>query len=553
MKFPLLGLLLIFHSTNDALTATGDPPRTPSSGQGAADDSIGIKQYHQDDSVRVDTFGDGDEKDHMNPPWCQGQETRIKDKVGEAQIATIKALKCEDTLTRTKMSQYKNEMKDIVEASSEKLKETLETKMGETNTLLQEAVDALKEIKQQKEDKTFNDTTALASQVKNMMTAVNGSALHLFTGEVRYPQEALGLMSLQSDYNKKVAPKYKKVKGWMRPTFLMDIDSMKQRMGLEIYFILMWQEDNKRVDWALEDKMEDGVAFSFGPSVLEDMWTPDVVFDNQVSLERASSTIKNESDAIVEIMKMPCNKTSQGLCQEVDLTRETTGIRIFLKQTVKVEVNCPKMQFGNFPFDKQQCLFTVNDLHLKENPRKSNFELAVEILPLVENLNSTEFTLSVENSTEIKNGFQMKMVRKTTVYIYTYFIPCGLMVVVSWISFSVNVDAVPGRLGLLLTLLLMTINMNNSAAQAIPTSEEICPLIIWILLSMGFISFALFEYFALLILVRYDKEVKAKVEPPKKGTSDKTRRRILLMDQFSLFTVPVVYVLAVAIFMATNV
>ena len=43
--------------------------------------------------------------------------------------------------------------------------------------------------------------------------------------------------------------------------------------------------------------------------------------------------------------------------------------------------------------------------------------------------------------------------------------------------------------------------------QAIPTSEEICPLIIWILVSMGFISFALFEYFALLILVRYDKEV----------------------------------------------
>ena len=207
------------------------------------------------------------------------------------------------------------------------------------------------------------------------------------------------------------------------------------------------------------------MSFTFLIILCRDMWTPDVVFDNQVSLERASSAIKNESDAIVEIMKMPYNRNSQGFFKELDLTRETTGIRLFLKQTVKVEVNCPKMQFAAFPFDIQYCLFTVTDLHLKENPK--NFELLVESLPLKDKLSSTEFTLSVENSTEIPNGFKMKMVRKTTVYIYTYFIPCGLMVVVSWISFSVNVDAVPGRLGLLLTLLLMTINMNNSAAQAI--------------------------------------------------------------------------------------
>ena len=240
------------------------------------------------------------------------------------------------------------------------------------------------------------------------------------------------------------------------------------------------------------------------------MWTPDVVFDNQVSLERASSAIKNESDAIAEIMKLPCQSKSQRLCKELNLTREeTTGIKIFMKQTIKVEVNCPDMRFGDFPFDTQTCLFTVKDLHFKENP--NNFKLVVENLPLANNLTSTEFHLSVENSSDCRiegrNGFRMRMERKTTVYIYTYFVPCSLMVVVSWISFSISVDAVPGRLGLLLTLLLMTINMNNSAAQAIPTSEKICPLIIWILLSMSFISFALFEYFALLLLVRYGKQV----------------------------------------------
>ena len=235
------------------------------------------------------------------------------------------------------------------------------------------------------------------------------------------------------------------------------------------------------------------------------MWTPDVVFYNQVSLARTSSAIKNESDAVAEIMRLPCTNESQGLCKELNLGNEDQGIKIFMKQTIKVEVNCPDMSFEDFPFDIQTCNFTLTDLHFKDNP--NNFELIVENLPLEKGLTSTEFRVIVENSTETKNGFRMRMERKTAVYIYTYFVPCALMVVVSWISFSVNVEAVPGRLGLLLTLLLMTINLNNSAARTIPTSEKICPLIIWILLSMGFILFALLEYFALLLLVRYRKQV----------------------------------------------
>ena len=59
------------------------------------------------------------------------------------------------------------------------------------------------------------------------------------------------------------------------------------------------------------------------------------------------------------------------------------------------------------------------------------------------------------------------------------------------------------RLGLLLTLLLMTINLNNSAADKIPPSGKICPLVQWILLSIAFILFALFEYFLILVGLRF--------------------------------------------------
>ena len=39
----------------------------------------------------------------------------------------------------------------------------------------------------------------------------------------------------------------------------------------------------------------------------------------------------------------------------------------------------------------------------------------------------------------------MRLERKRTVYLYTYFLPCSLMVMVSWVSFAVRAEAVPGR------------------------------------------------------------------------------------------------------------
>ena len=49
------------------------------------------------------------------------------------------------------------------------------------------------------------------------------------------------------------------------------------------------------------------------------------------------------------------------------------------------------------------------------------------------------------------------------------------------------------------------------------------------------------------------RQVETKVDPSKKKVSrsiDKTAKRIFVVDQLALFSVPVVYVLAVAVFMA---
>ena len=56
--------------------------------------------------------------------------------------------------------------------------------------------------------------------------------------------------------------------------------------------------------------------------------------------------------------------------------------------------------------------------------------------------------------------------------IYNYF-PSGLFVCLSWISFLIPVEIVPGRIALLVTLLLALINMFNSSLQTQPNTKAI--------------------------------------------------------------------------------
>ena len=164
------------------------------------------------------------------------------------------------------------------------------------------------------------------------------------------------------------------------------------------------------------------------------MWTPDAVFKNQVSLDGDEDAIKNESDAIVEILILDCSEAS---CDK------GTNKLIKFRRTISLGVNCPDMHFNDFPFDTQICDVLLQELNLTAN---TDFRWEKAEVVQREPLTSNEYNLSLRNGTGVNgSGFQVIMSRKSTVHIYTYFLPSGLMVMVSWISFAVRVDAVPGR------------------------------------------------------------------------------------------------------------
>ena len=128
------------------------------------------------------------------------------------------------------------------------------------------------------------------------------------------------------------------------------------------------------------------------------MWTPDIVFENQISVDRALSTIKRRPETVVEVHVLDCSEREpEPWCEKLGMIGETEKTKIILKQTARLEVNCPDMDFANFPFDSQHCDFVPIVLNQDED-EEAAFQWEAFQLVQGKNLTSREFDLQVGDS-----------------------------------------------------------------------------------------------------------------------------------------------------------
>ena len=86
------------------------------------------------------------------------------------------------------------------------------------------------------------------------------------------------------------------------------------------------------------------------------------------------------------------------------------------------------------------------------------------------------------------------------------YLPTMLFVIVSWVSFLIKPDIVPGRLGLLVTLFLVLTNVFDGAQQRAPFSSELMAIDEYLIVSICFVVAALLEYAVILILLKNAKK-----------------------------------------------
>ena len=144
----------------------------------------------------------------------------------------------------------------------------------------------------------------------------------------------------------------------------------------------------------------------------------------------------------------------------------------------------------------------------------TNLEYIYKIEALSENVTNVDWW----NQTYSVVGFRLKLERHYAQYLLNYYFPSLIFVVVSWISFTIPPEIVPGRMGLLVTLLLVLVNFFGTVIQTKPPTKKPTNLDVWMLACIVFVCGALFSYAALLFRQMSNGTVSQVSRVPKRPT-----------------------------------
>ncbi|XP_043560239.1 glycine receptor, alpha 4a isoform X4 [Chiloscyllium plagiosum] len=232
-------------------------------------------------------------------------------------------------------------------------------------------------------------------------------------------------------------------------------------------------------------------SLDLDPSMLDSIWKPDLFFANEKGANFHAVTTDNK---LLRIFK------NGNVLYSIRLT---------------LILSCP-MDLKNFPMDVQTCAmqlesfgYTMNDLIFQW--------LGKESVQVAEGLTLPQFILNDEKDlgyctkyyntgtfTCIEVKFHLE--RQMGYYLIQMYIPSLLIVILSWVSFWINMDAAPARVGLGITTVLTMTTQSSGSRASLPKVSYVKAIDIWMAVCLLYVFAALLEYAAVNFVSRQHKE-----------------------------------------------
>ncbi|XP_040575659.1 glycine receptor subunit alpha-2 [Lepeophtheirus salmonis] len=269
------------------------------------------------------------------------------------------------------------------------------------------------------------------------------------------------------------------------------IDDKDFSITLNSFFVVRWKDERLIIDQKKMDKI-----FKKGEDA--DSWIPvDVSFIKEFWLPDA------------EILNLKEFKTLDVLSKLEGLWLNR-NFEIMYAVATRITFICP-MTFNSFPLDVQVCRFQVGSFNYDiskmvfhdefiadQSQIRSVLDYFIEIRKLPDEY---QHYVALTGNYSVA-GFELTLQRKVSHYIITYYLPSGMFVIVSWISFLVPPDIVPGRMTLLVTVFLVLVNIFNTITTNIPKAEGLTAIEAWVIVCVLFVFGALIEYAGLLLKIK---------------------------------------------------
>jgi len=99
-------------------------------------------------------------------------------------------------------------------------------------------------------------------------------------------------------------------------------------------------------------------------------------------------------------------------------------------------------------------------------------------------------------------------------FLIQVYVPTMLIVILSWVSFWINIDASPARVSLGLLTVLTTTTMSGAARESLPRVSYIKAIDVWMIMCLVFVFASLIEYAVVNVAARQQVRVKPAPPPP---------------------------------------
>nr|BAW87779.1 GABA-gated chloride channel [Periplaneta americana] len=286
------------------------------------------------------------------------------------------------------------------------------------------------------------------------------------------------LDSFSASYDKRVRPNYGgppvEVGVTMYVLSISSVSEVLMDFTLDFYFRQFW------TDPRLAFRKRPGVeTLSVGSEFIKNIWVPDTFFVNEKQSYFHIATTSNEFIRIHH---------SGSITRSIRLT---------------ITASCP-MNLQYFPMDRQLCHieiesfgYTMRDIRYKWNEGPNSVGVSNEVsLPQFKVLGhrqrAMEISLTTGNYSRL--ACEIQFVRSMGYYLIQIYIPSGLIVIISWVSFWLNRNATPARVALGVTTVLTMTTLMSSTNAALPKISYVKSIDVYLGTCFAMVFASLLEY-----------------------------------------------------------
>uniref|UniRef100_A0A1I8M4J7 Gamma-aminobutyric acid receptor subunit beta n=1 Tax=Musca domestica TaxID=7370 RepID=A0A1I8M4J7_MUSDO len=286
------------------------------------------------------------------------------------------------------------------------------------------------------------------------------------------------LDSFSVSYDKRVRPNYGgppvEVGVTMYVLSISSLSEVKMDFTLDFYFRQFW------TDPRLAYRKRPGVeTLSVGSEFIKNIWVPDTFFVNEKQSYFHIATTSNEFIRVHH---------SGSITRSIRLT---------------ITASCP-MNLQYFPMDRQLCHieiesfgYTMRDIRYKWNEGPNSVGVSSEVsLPQFKVLGhrqrAVEISLTTGNYSRL--ACEIQFVRSMGYYLIQIYIPSGLIVIISWVSFWLNRNATPARVALGVTTVLTMTTLMSSTNAALPKISYVKSIDVYLGTCFVMVFASLLEY-----------------------------------------------------------